>query len=93
MFDLPGLRPARERVPLSLRELSRLSGVAADTLVDLERGRRKARPSTVRKLAEALGVTPADLIGTNEKPAASEPAAGGNDAAPGPTASATSGGA
>jgi transcriptional regulator with XRE-family HTH domain len=46
----------RERRALTLRELSRMSGVAADTINQIELGHRKARPSTLRKLAKALEV-------------------------------------
>ena len=47
---------------LTLRELAEASGVDHTTIWQLEAGRRGARPSTVRKLAAALGVQPADLI-------------------------------
>ena len=50
------LRVIREERALSMRELGELAGVSPDTLVDLELGRRKARPSTRRKLAHALKV-------------------------------------
>jgi transcriptional regulator with XRE-family HTH domain len=56
------LRRARARAALTLRELAEASGVDFSTIWQLETGRRGARPSTVRKLAAALGVTPADLI-------------------------------
>ncbi len=39
-----------------------MSGVAYESIGQLERGERKARPSTIRKLAEALGVKPAVLF-------------------------------
>ena len=51
----------RERV-LSLRELEERSGVSYNTIWRLEDGRQGAHPRTVRKLAEALGVEPADLL-------------------------------
>ena len=51
----------RERV-LSLRELEEKSGVSYNTIWRLEDGRQGAHPRTVRKLAEALGVEPADLL-------------------------------
>lgn len=46
----------RERRALTLRELSEMSGVAADTINQIELGHRRARPSTLRKLARALEV-------------------------------------
>ncbi len=56
------LRRARMRAALTLRELADASGVDHGTIWQLESGRRGARPSTVRKLAAALAVQPADLI-------------------------------
>ena len=51
----------RERV-LSLRELEERSGVSYNTIWRIEDGRQGAHPRTVRKLAEALGVEPKELI-------------------------------
>jgi transcriptional regulator with XRE-family HTH domain len=51
----------RERV-LSLRELEERSGVSYNTIWRIEDGRQGAHPRTVRKLAEALGVQPSELI-------------------------------
>jgi transcriptional regulator with XRE-family HTH domain len=50
------LAELRERRALTLRELSDMSGVAADTINQIELGHRKARPSTLRKLARALEI-------------------------------------
>ena len=63
-MDIDGekLRRARALAAMTLRELAEASGVAFSTIWQLESGRREARPSTVRKLAAALGVMPADLI-------------------------------
>jgi transcriptional regulator with XRE-family HTH domain len=47
---------------MSQIDLSARSGVAQATISNLERG-RVARYVTIRKLAKALGVTPADLCG------------------------------
>jgi transcriptional regulator with XRE-family HTH domain len=51
----------RERV-LSLRELEERSGISYKTIWRLEDGRQGAHPRTVRKLAQALGVQPSELI-------------------------------
>jgi transcriptional regulator with XRE-family HTH domain len=51
----------RERV-LSLRELEEKSGVSYNTIWRIEDGRQGAHPRTIRKLAEALGVDPKELI-------------------------------
>ena len=51
----------RERV-LSLRELEEKSGVSYNTIWRLQDARQGAHPKTLRKLAEALGVQPSELI-------------------------------
>jgi transcriptional regulator with XRE-family HTH domain len=51
----------RERV-LSLRELEERSGISYNTIWRIEDGRQGAHPRTVRKLADALGVDPSELI-------------------------------
>ena len=56
------LRKLRRRRMLSLRELGERSGVAFDNINKLENERRNAQPRTLRKLAEALGVEPAELM-------------------------------
>jgi transcriptional regulator with XRE-family HTH domain len=55
------LRNLRESKGLSQDDLVKLSGVAKGTIVDFELGRRRPRPSTRRRLAEALGVKPEDI--------------------------------
>ena len=52
----------RERAALSQAELAAKAGVAKPTVIDLELGRSEARPSTVRKLADALGCQPVELM-------------------------------
>ena len=56
------LRHLRRRKMLSLRELGERSGVAFDNINKLENEQRRAQPRTLRKLAEALGVEPTELI-------------------------------
>ena len=51
----------RERA-LSQRDLSRMTGIAHDSISQLETGKRDAQPRTIRKLAEALGVEPKELM-------------------------------
>ena len=55
------LRELRERNALSQRDLARLAGVAGNTVLDVEKRRRRPRPSTRRKLAKALDVLPRDI--------------------------------
>jgi transcriptional regulator with XRE-family HTH domain len=57
------LRVIREGKGVSLRALKRVSGVAVATLARIEAGGYDPRLSTLKKLAMALGVTVADLIG------------------------------
>jgi DNA-binding XRE family transcriptional regulator len=66
---LPRLRELREAKFLSQAELAGRAGVSRITVIELEAGRAEARWSTGRKLAEALGVDPAELVGGGqEKP-------------------------
>ncbi len=60
------LRELRRRRMLSLRELGERSGVAFDNINKLENERRSAQPRTLRRLAEALGVEPHELMKGNE---------------------------
>ena len=60
-------RELRRRKVLTLRELEEVSGVSYATVWRLESGRAtEARPSTIRKLARALGVEPEELIAGSE---------------------------
>jgi transcriptional regulator with XRE-family HTH domain len=61
VVTLPGLRRARLNAALSQRDLARRAGVAASTITRIETG-AQAHPSTMRKLADALGCTPRDLM-------------------------------
>jgi transcriptional regulator with XRE-family HTH domain len=47
----------------SQRALAKESGVSPATIYELENGRRRPNPSTLRKLAQALEVEVADLLG------------------------------
>ena len=60
---LPGLSTHRCRQGLTQRQLGELAGVAHTTVQRLESLGRGAYPQTLRKLATALGVEPADLVG------------------------------
>ena len=60
-IPLPGLRPARQRLGLTQRQLASLAGTGQHTICKLETLQRGAYPQTLQKLAVALGVTPADL--------------------------------
>ena len=56
-----GIRALREEQAWSLQDLAREAGVSVDTIIAAEHGRRVLRPSSSRKIAAALGVTPRDL--------------------------------
>jgi len=56
------LRQLRRDRALSQRDLSGMTGIAHDSISQLETGKRDAQPRTIRKLAEALGVEPKELM-------------------------------
>jgi transcriptional regulator with XRE-family HTH domain len=56
------LRELRKHRVLSMRELEERSGVSYNTIWRLEAGRQGAQPRTIRRLSEALGVEPHELI-------------------------------
>jgi transcriptional regulator with XRE-family HTH domain len=60
------LRRIRLEHFLSQTELARRSGVHAITITRLESGRTAPSTRTVRALAEALGIPPADLASPDE---------------------------
>lgn len=62
VVKLTRLRHLRERAALSQVELAEKAGVARATLVLIEACKREPQPRTIRRLAEALGVAPADLM-------------------------------
>jgi transcriptional regulator with XRE-family HTH domain len=62
IIDTEKLRALRQERMLSQRDLARAIGSIQATISELERGRRKAQPRTVRKLAEVLGVEPRELV-------------------------------
>jgi transcriptional regulator with XRE-family HTH domain len=63
-FEVDGkkLRELRVERALSLRALGERSGVTFATINNLENGNRPARLVTIRKLAEALGIEPKELM-------------------------------
>jgi transcriptional regulator with XRE-family HTH domain len=56
------LRRLRRKQALSQRALAREAGVGLDAVNRIETGVRDALPTTLRKLANALGVEPKDLM-------------------------------
>ncbi len=70
--NLPRLRAVRIARALSQAELGERSGVSRVAITRLEHGDVDARFATIRRLAQALSVEPADLMapGTPETAAA-----------------------
>lgn len=61
------LKRIRETRALSRKDLAGQSDVDESTIYRAERGQTKLRPSTVRKLAQALGVSPDELMSEQGK--------------------------
>jgi predicted transcriptional regulator len=65
-LDGEKLRALREERFLSHRELAKLARVSPTTVLNLETNpETTAQRRTVRKLAEALGIEPVDLVSQN----------------------------
>jgi transcriptional regulator with XRE-family HTH domain len=60
--DTVKLRRLRREAALSQQELAERAGTTQETISRLERGHHLARGRTLRKLAEALGVEPKELM-------------------------------
>jgi transcriptional regulator with XRE-family HTH domain len=61
-FDPARLKEWRDRRALSQRDLADLANVMQSTIVGLEQGRHVPRPSTIRRLAKALKISPQELL-------------------------------
>ena len=56
------LRQWRERRLMTLRALGERSGVQFHTIHAIEAGKQEPRISTIKKLVEALGIPPEELL-------------------------------
>jgi transcriptional regulator with XRE-family HTH domain len=56
------LRDLRKRALLTQKELADKSGVGVTTIIRIERNQVEPQGRTIRKLAEALGVEPHELV-------------------------------
>ncbi len=56
------LREVRERKLLRQEDLAERTGITLSTISRLENGLQRPRVTTIKKLAEGLGVPPEDLI-------------------------------
>jgi transcriptional regulator with XRE-family HTH domain len=70
--QIPNLRELRELHGLTQKELADVSGVSLRSVAGYEGG-AQARPNTARKLAQALNVEVADLVGITSYPKAQAP--------------------
>jgi transcriptional regulator with XRE-family HTH domain len=70
------LREERQLRGWSQRDLARETGVNTDTISGIETGQHEPRPSTLRKLAEGLGVEVRDLFAEPVLPKAEAPETG-----------------
>lgn len=61
-IDVGRLKELRRQRVLSLRELAETSDLNYNTVWRLENGLTGAHPRTIRKLADALGVSPGELV-------------------------------
>lgn len=59
----PRLKELREQQGMSMRSLAQRSGLSANALSMIERGRASPSVSTLSKLADALGISVADFFG------------------------------
>lgn len=64
---LTKLREARRRAGLSQDKLAQRAGMVGDTIARLERYEQEPRISTVERLAQALDVSPEDLVDDPEE--------------------------
>ena len=60
---LPRLRYYRENKALTQRELAEIANITITSIRRIEHQAIEPRMTTVRRLADALGVTPAQLMG------------------------------
>ena len=65
-LDGAKLRRLRLERALTQMELSRMTGLSVDAISRLENELRSAQVSTVRRLAQALGVEPRELLKTQD---------------------------
>lgn len=67
------LAKVRRSKGFSQRALAEEAGVSPSSIYEIETGRRKPNPSTLRKLANALDVEVMDLLEEEERPKAAAP--------------------
>lgn len=60
---LRGLRQVRQRQGLSISQLAEITGLRRESISRFEHGQEEPQPYAVRRLAEALEASPAELYG------------------------------
>ena len=60
------LRQLRKRSLMTQEQLAERSGIAVSTVIRIERNQVEPQGSTIRKLAQALGVNPYELVKPEE---------------------------
>lgn len=60
------LQEMRKKQGISLGKLSKISGISASYLSELEKGKYEATESKIIRLSLALGITPNDLLGFDD---------------------------
>jgi transcriptional regulator with XRE-family HTH domain len=83
MVKLTRLKDVRQRKALTQQQLADRAGVNRVTIARIETGKDEPFPTTLRKVADALGVEPEDLVEPWASTAASDPA-GANGSAHAP---------
>lgn len=79
--NMTKLQQLRQEQGFSPKHLARRAGVTHDTVMKMERGAREPHPSTVAKVAKALGVSLATLGDRPDEDISTDPPVAG-DAAP-----------
>ncbi len=62
---MEALRRIRTMRGMNQVDLAKVSGVAQNTISEIELGKREARPGTLKKIADALNVEISDLFGAD----------------------------
>jgi len=76
MAKLTRLKDVRQRKALTQQQLAEKAGVNRVTIARIEGGKDEPFPTTLRKVADALGVEPAELLEPVSEPRTNGPASG-----------------